>query len=295
MTAKIISIINMKGGVGKTTLTCNISSELAERGYSVLVIDSDPQFNTTQTLFKYYLDNFGKYRELKDNELTISNIFTGSNRSRLSQETDKGQGNIIYTLENSNYNSMDIIPGDLSLIVDVNANAADKFKEFFFDKKLKETYDYIIIDCPPTWGHLTSISLSLSDYYLIPTRLDDFSTIGITILSELLSSKVKSLKTDGSSLNCLGVVYMMLNETRAENGIALTHRPYKSEIENFYEDMSKEVESEVTPFDSVFYTKTPITTSTAMYKAHDKYPDLYNSIIELVTDIINRIEIMEVN
>lgn len=295
MTAKIISIINMKGGVGKTTLTCNISSELAERGFKVLVIDSDPQFNTTQTLFKYYLNNFNEYRERKDRDLTISNIFTAPNRTRLSQVPNSTQESIIFKLTNDNYESLDIIPGDLSLIVDVNSNASDKFKEFFYENNLKNIYDYIIIDCPPTWGNLTSISLSLSNYYLIPTRLDDFSTIGITLLSELISSKVRSLQVDGSTLKCLGVVYMMLNPTRANNGIAINHRPYKTEIESFYQLMSQEVNSMVTPFDEIFYSKTSITTSTVMYKQHTNYPDLYTSIIELVSDIITRIDEMEGN
>ena len=72
----------MKGGVGKTTLSCNIAIELADRGKRVLVIDSDPQFNTTQTLFKFYTNSVDKYNELREEELTIKSIFNQNQKKK---------------------------------------------------------------------------------------------------------------------------------------------------------------------------------------------------------------------
>lgn len=299
MAGKVISILNMKGGVGKTTLACNIALELAQRDNRVLVIDVDPQFNTTQTLFKLYTNSVNEYNRLRESGMTIRKIFNtdskqrGITKKRINIE--ENTNSVIHEFKNitiggKEQKGLDLIPGDLSLIVDINAAASDKFKGFFYREKFKENYDYIIIDCPPTWGELTSIALTLSDYYLIPTKLDEFSTIGITILSEQLSEKVAALE---GGLKCLGVVYTMLNETTAENGIAITHRPFKTAIEKYYDYMSQEVDSKVKEFSTVFYNIKAIATDTVVYKVHTRYPDLYERVKDLVDEIIGRISSLE--
>lgn len=289
--AKVISILNMKGGVGKTTLSCNLALELAQKNYKVLVIDIDPQFNTTQSLFKFYEGNFESYTELRNTDNTVRGIFIRKSKSGLvrrdAQETV--EFNPIYKLKRTNdseIKSLDIIPGDLRLIVDINATAADRFNSFFKRKDLIGLYDYIIIDCPPTWGQLTSVALSVSNYYLIPTKLDEFSTIGITILSEQLSDKVDGL--DGE-LKCLGVVYMMLQETSSSSGIARRHKPFKDKIEEFYEQMSREVDSTVKEFDSVIYNKPAISSSSVIYRSHTQYPELKVRILDLIAEIEQRL------
>ncbi|CAM3269041.1 ParA family protein [Lactococcus hircilactis] len=294
--AKVISVLNMKGGVGKTTLSCNLAIELADRGYKVLVVDSDPQFNTTQTLFKYYTGSVDKYNDLREHNLTIKSIFSSNHRnSDIAQELTSQDNNAIYTFEDvqkSDFTQkgLSIIPGDLSLIVDINASTADRLKAFFYKQKLREQFDFIVIDCPPTWGELTSISLTVSDYYLIPTKLDEFSTIGITILSQQLSEKVAAME---GKLKCLGVVYMMLNETTAESGIARRNRPFKKTLESYFTEMSDEVNSSVNQFQTVIYNKQAIATSSVIYKTHEKYPELLERIQELVNEIMTRIEVKE--
>ncbi len=292
MSAKIISVLNMKGGVGKTTLSCNLAIELANKGFNVLVIDADPQFNTTQTLFKFYTNSVEKYNELRESGKTIKGIVNNSTTVTRKGE-DVNPIDIIYKFNNRTVNGEEIkglslIPGDLSLIVDISVVSGDKFSAFMFKEKITEKYDYIIIDCPPTWGQLTSMSLTISDYYLIPTRLDEFSTIGITILSEQLSEKVAASK---GNLKCLGVVYMMLNETSATNGIARRHRDFKNTIEEYFVEMSDEVGSQVKQFETVIYNKQPIATSSVIYRLHkDKYPHLLEHIKDLVDEILERIE-----
>lgn len=297
MPGTVISVLNMKGGVGKTTLACNIAIELADRGNRVLVIDSDPQFNTTQTLFKFYTDSVDEYNKLREDGLTIKGIFNQNKRkARVTQDQTQPERSVIYKFSDTQkdwgmQNGLSLIPGDLSLIVDINASGADRFKGFFFKEDIRDNYDFIIIDCPPTWGELTSMSLTISDYYLIPTKLDEFSTIGITILSEQLSEKVAASE---GKLKCLGVVYMMLNETTAENGIALRNRPFKEAIEEYYSEMSLEVDSTVEEFQTVFYTKQSIATSSVVYKIYyDKYPELSDRIKDLVDEIIERLDLRE--
>lgn len=288
--ARIISVLNMKGGVGKTTLSCNIAVELASQGKKVLVLDADPQFNTTQTLFKYYTGDLALYNQLRSEDRTIRTIFTESTSEGVARRRNSEENELIYKfrLDNEEAN-LDIIPGDLRLIVDVNNVASDRLGAFFNVNKLRETYDYIIIDCPPTWGQLTSISLNVSDYYLIPTKLDDFSTIGITILSEQLTEKITAAPRN--SLLCLGVVYMMLNPTRALSGIGKANLEFKETIEAYYPEMSVNVNSKVKPFETVIYHKTPIATKSVIYKDHIlKHPELNERIGDLVTEIVDRMD-----
>lgn len=290
---KVISILNMKGGVGKTTLTCNIAVELASKGNKVLVIDSDPQFNTTQTLFKYYTGNVDLYNTLRNNNQTIRTIFTEKSSSGITRNNSPITNDIIHNFPDTpEKHGLDIIPGDLRLIVDINSLAADRLKAFFNTRKLRGEYDYILIDCPPTWGELTSISLGVSDYYLIPTKLDDFSTIGITILSEQLTEKIAA--GNRNSLLCLGVVYMMLNPTRALSGIGRANVEFKESIEDFYTEMSENVKSQVKAFQTVIYHKQPIATKSIIYKEHsEKYPELETRIEDLVSEIISRLDSKE--
>lgn len=76
MKARTISILNMKGGVGKTTISTNLAIELFRKGFKVLLIDIDPQFNSTQSLFKYF-SKISTYFKLRDEGRTITSIFSG--------------------------------------------------------------------------------------------------------------------------------------------------------------------------------------------------------------------------
>jgi chromosome partitioning protein len=291
MGARTISVLNMKGGVGKTTLSTNLAIELFNKGHKVLLIDIDPQFNSTQSLFKYF-SKISTYFELRDKKRTITSIFSGDKGKGISKENDDTD-NLIYTLkdrqEDHNGPVLDIIPGDLKLIIDINSQAIDRLSGFFNRNSLKEQYEFIIFDCPPTWGQVTSVSLTLSDYYLIPTKLDDFSTIGITLLSELLKEKVESVQ---NPLKCLGVVYTMLNPTSAASGISRKQTPYKDKIENFFtETMVKEVRFDVKAFDTVIYNQPTLAAHSIVYEEYSnpKGVSLYDSISELTNEILSRI------
>jgi len=293
--ANLISILNMKAGDGKTTLTCNLAVELARKNHSVLVVDIDPQFNSTQTLIKYFTGNLALYNQISDNGFTIKSIFDSSRPTTVvsqpkSQKIDGQNKEIpsIFTLRKEE-TSVDLIAGDLRLIVDINAASRDRFQGFFNRKHLRSSYEYILIDCPPTWGELTSVALSTSNYYLIPTTLDDFSSIGISILRDQLSNKVDALEPN--TLNCLGVAYTFLNKTTAQDGIARSQKHVKKTVEIFFNNMSKDLHTPVNPFETLFYRDNRFVASSAIYRDEKnlaKNPQYAEKAAEFADEVIQR-------
>ena len=204
---KVISIINMKGGVGKTTLSIGISDYLAEIGKKVLLIDADPQFNATQALLDQYKpldDDYYNSIVLKNNT-TIFKIFTA-----IPSVTELYECPKIEALKVSLTDNLDLICGDLRLVLPNNSNNsrfAKRIKGFIRDNKLKDKYDFIFIDCPPTLTIYTDSALIASDYYLIPNRIDRYSIIGIESLQSAITGLIRE---EELKLKCLGIVYTMV-------------------------------------------------------------------------------------
>ena len=196
---KIISVINMKGGVGKTALSVGIASFLSEhKDKRVLIIDSDPQFNATQAFISP--DNY------LTNDKTIFKLFK--------PQTELQQSFVIPTREelitpiNDN---LDILCGDLNLVLVNKSNdytLVKRLRRFINQNKLREEYDYIIIDCPPTLTIYTDSSLICSDYYLIPNRIDRYSNIGISSLNKAIGDLIDQEELD---LKCMGLIYTMID------------------------------------------------------------------------------------
>ncbi len=147
MTAPVISFINMKGGVGKTTLCVGIAEFLANHmGRKVLVIDIDPQFNATQSLMGHY-DRVEEYMTaLRPNNQTIRKIFELPNS--LMEDEKKVTPEQVITKVSDN---LDIILGDINIIFDTNQEGIriKMLRKFITENDLKESYDYIFIDSPP--------------------------------------------------------------------------------------------------------------------------------------------------
>ena len=186
---KAIAIFNQKGGVGKTTTNINLAACLALRGKRVLVLDIDPQGNTTSGL------GVSK-KKLKD---TIYNILIDS-----SYNPKKA---IIKT----NVENMDLIPASVDLagaeVELVQVNGREKALKNGLDK-IKDDYDYIFIDCPPSLGLLTINTLAAVDSVLIPIQCEFYALEGVSQLVGTIDLVKKSLNP---KLTVEGVILSMFD------------------------------------------------------------------------------------
>lgn len=181
---KIISTLNIKGGVAKTVSTVNIAAELGRLGNRVLVIDLDPQANATKYLDCYNADEASTYDLLHGED--VPRLFTG-------------------------YDGVYLIPSNIKLILAESEILADtkKSRELRLKKflgKIEHNYDYVIIDCPPSLGVLTTNALAASDYVLVPVKIDMFALDGF----EYLISCIEEVREEfNPNLNLLGVFVTM--------------------------------------------------------------------------------------
>jgi chromosome partitioning protein len=163
---KIISVINQKGGVGKTTTVVNLSTALAQLGKKILVIDLDPQGNATTGLGK-------------SNSETEKNIY----------KVISGQTDLKTCIQNSCVKNLDIIGSNVDLSGLEIETANDPKRAFLLreiltekNKDLLESYENIFIDCPPSLSLLTVMSLVVADELLVPLQTEFFALEGISQL-----------------------------------------------------------------------------------------------------------------
>ncbi len=221
---KIVSVINYKGGVGKTTITANLAAEMAYRGKKVLVIDLDPQTNLTFSFFK--VDEWSKkYEKDKTIKFWFDSIIDGSNIPSFN--------NLIVSKD-----KIDIICSHLGLIdVDIELAAGlssgterqhriNYIRTYSYIKnelqKLSKAYDIVLFDCPPNFGIVTKNALISSDYYIVPAKMDYLSTLGINYLRNHVNRLVKDYNTyvekDEDKVNpqFLGVIATMITVRNGE-------------------------------------------------------------------------------
>ena len=188
--AKIIAVANNKGGVGKTTVTLNFGYALAEQGYRILLVDIDPQANLTKGL---------GIIDCKEEPHTICEPIWGV----------ISQARVPASLEYIKHrNGIDFIPANNTLSVLEIAMAGIAQRDGILRSilsEMRESYDYIIVDCPPSPGLLTINALIASDSVLIVTILEDDSTEGVKMLMELIALAQKNsnrpLPIDGILIN----------------------------------------------------------------------------------------------
>lgn len=198
----------MKGGVGKTTVAVNIAHCLATRNkLKVLLIDVDPQFNATQCLINP--DEYVEY--LKNGNDTIKSIFERDNQVCVSTVDGVSMVNS-KKLEDIKpakiADNLDLIPGALELFrMEMSSGSGCEFKLKKYLQLVKNQYDYVVIDTPPTPSVWMTSALLASDYYLIPVKTDPLSLTGIDLLHSVVNEKVNNY---GMSIKCCGVVLTMV-------------------------------------------------------------------------------------
>lgn len=218
--AKIISVINYKGGVGKTVSAFNIAAGLSFLNYhSVLLIDLDPQCSLSTICMKAYSRTNGTYTRFSDlsEEETINHVF----RTYLNQDIldfslplnlDKLIKRDFYRGDNYHLKGFDFIPatmlinsrqGIIAGLEDIDGDIRRSYGEdtnghlkklsilakFLNDTKLDEQYDFIIFDCPPTNNFITQNALFVSSHYLVPTIMDEMGIRGADHVKNIVEKK----------------------------------------------------------------------------------------------------------
>jgi chromosome partitioning protein len=179
-----ISLLNMKGGVGKTTLAVNLAWHMYQNGpNNVLLVDLDPQFNTTQYVMDYTA--FDKHRK---NNGTIADLLIDRPDLKLKPGKKNAQDKhkTFYNIKKTSKHRFDLLPSELDLAWVVKNPAQMEHKLEKFLESVRDGYDYIIIDCAPTDSVLTTMALTASDFILVPVRPDRFSILGYANLLETI-------------------------------------------------------------------------------------------------------------
>lgn len=197
----VISYINMKGGVGKTTTVVEMGAILAgEHNKSVLIIDLDPQTNATFSLM-----GIRDWEKLKD-DATIADVL-GMNKGYSSRDSDYDINKAIVH-DVCNIKGLDLIPSHIELTfldLDLSGRAG---REIILQNQLKNSvkqYDYVLIDCPPNLTLAPQNALVVSDYIIVPVIPEFYPSIGLPLLSNRITQLKRRLPN--CNVKILGVVF----------------------------------------------------------------------------------------
>lgn len=191
---RVISIANQKGGVGKTTTAVNISAILAKKGKKVMLIDADPQGNASSGL------GLEKDMEISLYDVLINDV------------------SINDTLQNTEIKTLKVCPSNMDLAGAEVELVSEMSREQRLKEKLdevKDLYDFVIIDCPPSLGLITLNAFTASDSVLIPVQCEYFALEGL-----------------GQLLNTINLVKKHLNKSLEIEGAVLTMYDMRTNLSN---------------------------------------------------------------
>lgn len=191
-TCVVVALVNMKGGVGKSTLTANIGWFCAyHANLRVLMVDLDPQFNLSQ----YVLGNDRYEQHLEKGMPTIVDIFEQHTPRSAKTET-VGKEAITVAHEWNDGSLIHVIPSKLELAWTLKNPHQKEHLVRDYIQDVKDSYDLILIDCPPTESMLTAAAYMSSDYLVVPVRPEYLSTIGLPLLVRSLADYKKAYKNE---------------------------------------------------------------------------------------------------
>ncbi len=200
--AKIIAITNQKGGVGKTTTSVNLSACVAAAGYRVLVVDADPQGNTSS----------GLGVRVKEKTPTVYEVMAG-------------QVPLSGALAKTEVDTLFVLPADIRLAgAEIELASMDEREHVLADALLeaKSDFDYIFIDCPPSLGLITLNALCAADGVLIPIQCEYYALEGVSALM----GTIQKVQKINRKLTIEGVVLTML-DARTNLGIQVAQEVRK--------------------------------------------------------------------
>mgnify|MGYP001356266836 CR=1 FL=1 len=194
MDKKIISVINQKGGVGKTTTVINLAAGLTMKGKKILVIDLDPQGNATTGLGISNTDN---------SDLTIYSVLNGNRK-------------ISEVIQSTKFENLNLITSNVDLSGLEVETAGDSRRAFKLKDELtsilndsRASYDYILIDCPPSLSLLTIMALVASKSLVVPLQTEFFALEGLTQLMKTIERIKSNLNP---SLDIRGILLTMYDK-----------------------------------------------------------------------------------
>lgn len=279
-----IALLNMKGGVAKTTLAVNLAHHCFDKGGdNVLLIDLDPQFNASQ-----YLMDFKKYEAHRRNGGTIADLLIESPTLSSTTVNEKSFNDCVYHVKpksGKRGNIFDLLPSELTLSHVVKNPHQMEFRLEKILQPVRSAYDYIFIDCAPTDSVLTTMTLAASGYLLIPVKPDKFSILGYALLGKTVSH-FRTYCPNPHNVQELGTVF-----TFVPNSASPIERKCMKEVRELADKDDAYVFDAVLPVSQTFITA--VQNQTPAFDTKYARTELKDSITRIVDEMKQRIAEIE--